>query len=741
MRRSPGAWVEWRRAGAQILGVILLLAALWCCWLMPAGAAPFGDDASKRQPDRQLLTLELLQERLRSPLDRDGLKVLDLRQLTIDLRPENAEFREQFYRRLQAQLQRSGSSPLGLDLSYSLVQGEFRISQLGLRVPRYGQALSPLLTPEEQTQLQRDRRRLSQLQQLSQSLLFENSLGTTPPAQISVFRGPLNLTQARFSGFANFSNTFFLDRVEAQGATFGQDVDWSEARFSQLSNFASVSFQQASRFRNTIFFDRARFNQARFQGPVSFQGSEFQETANFNQALFERSANFSRIQWQQNADLAQTQWLDQVQFNKSRFLESCFFNEAIFEKFATFREVLFRRPVNLRGATILDQVDFSDAAFAQGAYLNLAGLKFDADEAKILGDPGRIGQLLSVPSLQGNETVLRNLVRNFRRLEQIPDANQVEYTTERLRLRELGQRLLGLNLNIATPEQLQDLGLSAAQAAAIARRREQQLFRNSTELLGVEGIDLATYVKLRDQVVAGEPLSWGSWLLQALNWLGLSLLLLLSQYGTNFWLVFGTGLLAIAYFSLLFWLVDRVRRWGQPPVRPTWDEVAWTLGSVLVQALAGLLAIFRTASDPWLTLLSLAIIAVPLPVVLLAWLYGLGRCHDLSQVSYFVEDGSLRQLRLLIGRLPVMPRYGFFRDRYMPLLWDRRWNWLNYYDFSLNNLLKFGFNDIRLRDEQMPGPISTLAWYQWSLGLLYISLLLWTLSRTIPGLNLLIYFK
>ena len=46
-----------------------------------------------------------------------------------------------------------------------------------------------------------------------------------------------------------------------------------------------------------------------------------------------------------------------------------------------------------------------------------------------------------------------------------------------------------------------------------------------------------------------------------------------------------------------------------------------------------------------------------------------------------------------------------------------------------------------LRDEHLPGLISGLVWYQWSLGLLYIVLLFWTLSRTIPGLNLLIYLK
>ncbi|MFZ1027067.1 MAG: hypothetical protein WAN66_12705, partial [Limnoraphis robusta] len=117
------------------------------------------------------------------------------------------------------------------------------------------------------------------------------------------------------------------------------------------------------------------------------------------------------------------------------------------------------------------------------------------------------------------------------------------------------------------------------------------------------------------------------------------------------------------------------------------------------------------------------------------------RHHNLLDLSYLTEDASQRQLRLMIGRLPLMPRFVFFRDRYMSILWDTRWNWLNYYDFSLNNFLKFGFNDLRLRDEHLPGLIASLVWYQWGLGVLYLILLFWTLSRTIPGLNLLIYLK
>ncbi len=731
----------------KIRRIVCLSLLIFLCLLgvtgrsQPAWAVP-NPPAEIVAPERTLLTLELLQERLRSPIQNDGVRTIDLRRLIIDLRPENANFREQFYRLLQTQLQRSGL-PLSLDLSYSLIQGEFAGNQLGLRTPMYGQALSPIFTPAEQEQLLRDRRRLSRLSELSRSLIATPSVNapTAPSLQINVFRGPLKLAQTRFTGVVNFSNTFFLSRVEAQGAQFDQEADWSGSRFSEPSSFAGTIFRQEARFRNSLFFNRAGFNQTQFQGIANFQSSEFQATANFSQSTFYQPANFSRVQWQENADFAQTHWQEGGQFNKSRFVQACFLTEAEFSKSISFREVQFNRPVNLRGASILEQADFSDAGFGKGAYLNIPGLKFDADQAKLVGNPGQIGRSLSVPTLQGNESVLRNLVRNFRQLEQIADANQVEYKAESLRLQDLRRRLLGTNINTANSQSLIQLGFSPAQTEAIAQRRQQQPFRSLTELLTLDSINLVDYIKIRDRAIAADSLSPGSWLLDGFHWLGLSLLLLLSRYGTNGWLVFGVGLVAIAYFGVLFWWVDRFRRLRPQPIVPTVYEAIAVTTSFSGLSIAGLAAIFQTADQPWLTLACLAIVIVPIPAVLIGLLYYQGRYHDAMHESYFVEEGSLRQLRVLIGRLPVIPRFPFFQERYMPLLWDRRWNWLNYYDFSFNNLLKFGFNDIRLRDRHLPGLISTLVWYQWSLGLLYIALLLWTLSRTIPGLNLLIYFK
>ena len=706
---------------------------------------PHAAQAAIAQPERIALTLEVLQERLRSPIPSEGTRILDLRRTTIDLRPENAAFRDQFYSLVQAQLQRPGL-PLGLDLSYSLIEGDLAIAKLGLRAPLYGDSLSPIFTPNEKAQLQRDRRRLSRLSTLSQSLLITSKESLqAPSAQITVFRGPIKLVQTRITGFADFTNTFFLNRMEAQGAQFPSGADWSQTRFSLPVSFTSANFGREALFRNDIFFGKAEFNQTQFRGEVSFQSSEFQATANFNQAAFYQLANFTRVQWQGNADFAQTRWREQTLFTKDTFNQLFFLTDATFDKPAVFRDTQFNRAVNLRGATILDRADFSYCSFSKGAYLNVAGLRFDSDKAKILGDPGQIGKVISVPTLQGNENLLRELVRNFRRLEQISDANQIDYTAQQLRSQQLLQRLFGTNLNTATVPQLGRIGFNQTQAAAIVQRRATQPFRNPTELLTVTAVDLATYIRVRDRVIAAEPLSPVLNVLDrfsiAFNWVTLSLLLLLSRNGTSFWLIFGVGLVTIAYFSVLFWLVDRWRRRYPKPILPTWREFFWVGSFASVLNLGGLLAVFRNGDKPWMTLACLAIVMVPIPLILTGLLFRQGRYHPLLEASYFVEEGTLRQLRVLIGRLPIIPREEVFRDRYLPILWDRHWSWLNYFDFSFNNFLRFGFNDIRLRDQHLPNLVTGLVWYQWSLGTLYIALLLWTLSRTIPGLNLLIYFK
>ena len=337
-------------------------------------------------------------------------------------------------------------------------------------------------------------------------------------------------------------------------------------------------------------------------------------------------ANLSRSHFQGLADFSHTNWHDRALFTKSQFIQLFLLSETTFEKSAAFRETQFNKSVNLRAVSLLEQMDFSNARFLPESYLNVANMTFDSEQAKIIGDAGQIGGILSVPMLKGNEYVLRNLVRNFRSLQQISDANQLEYTTQRLRRQQLGSQLMG---------EEREGGQGENDKAAALPSPNSPTPKNTPS-----------------------PLSW---ILDSLYWIGLSLLLLLSRYGTSFWLVFGVGLVAIAYFGLLFWLVDRFRRRYPQPVLPTAFETPWMLGSYTVLTFAGVTAIFRSSDQPWLTLACLGGVILLVPMLLLGRLYKQGRYHDLMDVSYFVEDGSLRQLRLLIGRLPVMPRFEVFR--------------------------------------------------------------------------------
>lgn len=719
------------------IALILSVFVVILCWIHPPTlAASLRDNQWRNYSNLPVLTTEQLAERVESLEISDGIPTIDLREFIVDLTPENREFRDRFYQSLQTELNRS-SAAVALDLSHSIIKGEFFGTELGLRAPLYGDALLPLFPPEEQEQLQRDRSRLLRLSQLSRSLV-----GVAPESvQIAVFKAPVKLVQTRFTGSVHFNNTFFLDRLEAMGATFEKNADFSEARFSYPALFYSSIFADSAEFRGSIFFQKAGFNRVQFQQGANFQKSGFKTTGNFNQVKVSGTGNFSRTLWENNADFSGSQWEDRALFSRANFTESLFLTETTFEKLASFREARFNKPVNLRGGRIRDRLALSDATFSRNAWIEVAGLSFESDTSEITGDPGQIGKKLSVTTLQGNETLLRQLVRNFREQEQIADANQIEYMREKLRQKNLRQRIFGVNINRASIKTLRKLGLSPLQIKAIANAQQERLFGTLNELLTIKEIDLATYVKLRDRAIAGEPLSLAGWLRTTIRWLGVSVLLLLSCYGSSFWLVFGVGIVTLSYFGLLFWFVDRYRPFQPQPQIPTVFETAWILGIFSFLSSAGILAIFRTSDRPGLTLACLAILFLPIPALLLWFFYRQSPHIDSLEISYFVEDGGIRQLRLAIGRLPIIPRFAFFRDRYLPILSERRWNWLNYYDFSLNNLLKFGFNDIRVRDKNLPGLISTLVWYQWSLGILYLTLLLWTLSRTIPGLNLLIYLK
>ena len=704
--------------------------------LLATAIVIFSGPASASPASRPALTASILEQRIAAPIRQSGALVIDLRGFTVDLRSESSEskaFADQFYQQLQKGLNsdRSGSSSLGLDLDGGLIQGDLDLARLSLRVPAY----SGVTLPELDAFNQKTQPLTPPFKALTRSLLIQPQASQLDTL---VFQGPLLINKACFNGVLKAAGLYFLGRVEAERAIFTQMADWRGAQFARSVSFSQSQFQQESSFRAVLFASPTKFNQASFGGLSQWQGSSFQSSVSFAQADF-HSSSFSRSHWLTNADFDQATFHDPISFQKSRFDQSLFLTDAQFEAATNFRQAQFQSAVSLRGARILSQLDFGDARFAPTTALNVADLDFNAGEARILGSPGQIGRVFSVPALASNETVLRNLVRNFRLLEQVGDANQIEYMAERLRLAQIRRQIFGVSLNQARVSQLVNLGMSMAQAQAVKASIQTQPFVSRSDLLGVDEIDLATYLKVRDRITV-QPANVLGRLGRLVHWLLLAGLLLLSNYGTNVGLIFSVGMVATTLFGLIFWLVDRYRRLVPTPLVPGRAETTYTLLSGGA-SLAVAVGVLSSCSDyPVRTLVAVGVVALPIPAGIMARLYQQGRYHDLMESSYFVKNGALRKLQVLIARLPVIPEFPFYRDRYLPLLIDRRWSWLNYYDFSLNNWFKFGFNDIRLRDEAVPGLVSVLVWYQWGLGIAYITLLLWTFSRTIPGLNLLLYF-
>lgn len=644
----------------------LTLCLVFCLSLILLLAFPL--QLKAQTESRSYLTPEILQTKTENFSQQEGRDTIDLSNLIIDFTDANSQFSQDFYQELNNIISRS-SNPLNLDFSNSIIQGDFQLNQLGIASSVGEGALSSLFTTLEQ-------------EKINQFYPLQIELAAEIP-RINIFRGSVYLNNTVFTGNVDGSNSLYLQSITAEAARFRGTVDFTQSIFAKELDFSNGIFNQNLSFYKSHLFAKTKFNSTKFKGINDFSKSQFEAPVEFQQALFTQLTDFTRSTFIDTVNFDRTRFRDRLIFTKSKFLNPLLFINSTLEQTVTFRDIYLNSLINLQDAHLLDRLDFNNAFFTAQARINVSGLAFDATESQIIGQPGVIGQHLKINRFQGNETVFRNLIRNFRGLEQIADANSLEYQEKQLQARAIGDRL--------------------------STKSWHQIF------------------------------TW-SWISLIPQWLSLNLLLLLGNYGTDINLLFSIGIITIALFSFLFWLIDRYRPHISKPIIPRRDEIIMMFLSYSGANLFGIINILVTTERPWLTLGAIALVLLPIPLVITCLIYYRGRYHKLLDTSYFVENGELRQFRLLIGRLPIMPRFVFFRDRFLPILWETRWNWLNYYDFSLNNIFKLGFNDLRVRDQHLPGLISALVWYQWCLGVLYIVLLLWTLSRTIPGLNLLIYF-
>ena len=128
----------------------------------------------------------------------------------------------------------------------------------------------------------------------------------------STITGPVDMSEASFSGPAIFLNTFFGRKADLslaafgglamlQGAHFKRSVDFSLARFEGDSIFALGGAKGRADFERSTFFGTADFGAYQFKGDASFTDANFRGRTDFSQVTFTKEAIFERTRFDQGA--------------------------------------------------------------------------------------------------------------------------------------------------------------------------------------------------------------------------------------------------------------------------------------------------------------------------------------------------------------------------------------------------------------------------------------------------------
>ncbi|MEM7593189.1 MAG: pentapeptide repeat-containing protein, partial [Cyanobacteria bacterium P01_A01_bin.83] len=549
---------------AKALQTLLITLGLILCFTTPVLA----DIVTEPRSD---LTLEELQSQTSNLIQQDGRATLNLSNYRLDLSHSDREFNQQFYQEINDVIIRA-SNAININFDNSLILGDFDLYRLGIASSIGEGVISSLFTKAEKAQIK-------------QYLTVDDANNQLIP-QINVFRGTLYFNNAIFTGKVDGHDSIFLRTVDAVDAIFQDDANFNQAVFVREINFNHATFQRNANFSASHFWGQVNFPQSQFKELVDFSQSQFEALGVFNKVFFNQSANFSRSVFSQIVDFSQAIFSDRLIFAKSQFLDSVILTNSNLDQTVTFRDIYLNSLLDLKDAHILNRLDFSNAFFTPQSQINVSGLAFDGTEAKIIGQPGVIGKLLQVYRLQGNETVLHNLIRNFRSLEQIADANYIEYQQQQLKLTQINNRL----------------------------------FKTSWRKI----------------------FTW-SWISLIPQWMSLSILLLLGDYGTNISLLFSLGIISTAFFSLLFWIIDRYRPHISQPIIPTRWEIIFMLLSYVSLTITSIFNIFITSNKPWLTLITIAVVLIPIPSLITSQIYQQGRYHQLLDQSYLVENGAFRE--------------------------------------------------------------------------------------------------
>ncbi len=255
------------------------------------------------------------------------------------------------------------------------------------------------------------------------------------------FLDEADFTQAKFTGTANFRQTSFGRSVSFWKAIFLADANFQGARFMGYASFQSAVLSGNADFRGANFNEELNMEFASFQGNAIFLGSYLAKEANFFRAEF-WDVNFTGSHFQGKASFQGSCFQEDAVFEQAVFAEEAQFSDVSFLEEADFRSVQFCKEAFFRGTQFTGTANFSCSNFQKNLYLANAKIQvmrlFDAVFAGQIDLHNANFARLEVrwPTLYQHlaydGAAYLSLAKNFRNQEWFEDADDCYYHYRRM---------------------------------------------------------------------------------------------------------------------------------------------------------------------------------------------------------------------------------------------------------------------------------------------------------------------
>jgi uncharacterized protein YjbI with pentapeptide repeats len=178
---------------------------------------------------------------------------------------------------------------------------------------------------------------------ISHSEIGTDDKGFSVNGEFVLFAESLSFEETVFEGHVNFLGAAMNRDINCSGALFGTKADFLGAEFFSKAGFSRAVFQGEAVFMGADFREKADFFRSEFARFAYFEGAHFRKTLDVSLSKFKEYADFRNTSvrlFNFNNDASPTVLEGRVDFRRAKISEA-HFQDIVFEKNADFSEAQF----------------------------------------------------------------------------------------------------------------------------------------------------------------------------------------------------------------------------------------------------------------------------------------------------------------------------------------------------------------------------------------------------------------